>query len=132
MSFKNVAAIRQAVEAFDRRDRAAWLRLLDEDYEIAPASDWPEARVIRGGEAGWDFYLDIAQTLNLGRAHDEFVDAGGDKVFAHERREAHGQRSGVDVQLDYWRVITFRGGKILRDEWFTDRAEALEAAGLPE
>jgi ketosteroid isomerase-like protein len=132
MSEENVAAIRQAVEAFDRRDRAAWLPLLDEDYEIAPAGDWPEAGVIRGGANGWNFYLDIAQTLNLGRAHVEFVDAGGDKVFDHELREARGQRSGADVHLHYWRVITFREGKILRDEWFTDRAAALEAAGLRE
>jgi ketosteroid isomerase-like protein len=132
MSQENVEAIRQAVEAFDRRDRAAWLPLLDEDYEIAPAGDWPEARAIRGGEAGWNFYLDIAQTLSLGRAHVEFVAAGGDKVLAHQRHEARGQRSGADVELDYWRVTTFREGKILRDQWFTDRAEALEAAGLRE
>ena len=35
-------------------------------------------------------------------------------------------------QLDYWVVVTFREGKILRDHWFLDRAEALEAAGLRE
>jgi ketosteroid isomerase-like protein len=132
MSEENVEVIRQAVEAFDRGDRAAWLATLDEDYEIAPAGDWPDARAIRGIEAGWNFYRDIAQTLNLGSAHVQFVDAGGDKVLGHQRQEGRGQRSGADVEVDYWRVITFREGKILRDEWFTDRAEALEAAGLRE
>jgi hypothetical protein len=29
-------------------------------------------------------------------------------------------------------VITFREGRIARDQWFADRAEALEAAGLRE
>ncbi len=130
MTRENVDVIRQAVEAFDRRDRTAWLATLDEDYEIAPVGEWPDARAIRGGEAGWNFYLDIAQTLTLERAHVEFVDAGGDKVLGHQRHEARGRRSGADVEVDYWRVITFREGKILRDEWFTDRAEALEAAGL--
>jgi ketosteroid isomerase-like protein len=33
---------------------------------------------------------------------------------------------------DYWIVVTIRDGKICRDEWFADRAEALEAAGLSE
>jgi ketosteroid isomerase-like protein len=132
MSQENVEVIRQAVEAFDRRDRGTWLETLDEDYEIAPAGDWPEARAIRGGEAGWNFYLDIAQTLSLGSAHVEFLDAGGDKVFAHQWHEGRGWRSGADVEVEYWRVITFREGKILRDQWFTDRADALEAAGLRE
>jgi ketosteroid isomerase-like protein len=29
-------------------------------------------------------------------------------------------------------VVTFRDGKIARDDWFENRAEALEAAGLSE
>jgi hypothetical protein len=28
--------------------------------------------------------------------------------------------------------MSFREGKMLRDQWFADRAEALEAAGLRE
>jgi ketosteroid isomerase-like protein len=108
------------------------LRRWTRTTRLAPAGDWPDARAIRGGEAGWNFYLDVAQILSLGRAHVEFVDAGGDKVLGHQRQAGRGQRSGADVEVDYWRVITFRDGKILRDEWFTDRAEALEAAGLSE
>jgi ketosteroid isomerase-like protein len=41
-----------------------------------------------------------------------------------------GRTSGAGVQLDYWVVVTFREGKILCDQWFADRAEALEAVGL--
>jgi ketosteroid isomerase-like protein len=133
MSEENVELIRRQLDAFTRGDRTAWLASLDEDYEITPIGDWPDARVIRGGEAGWDFYLDVAQTLGYyGRIHVEFVDGGGDKVLAHQRHEGRGQASGVDVEADYWLVITLREGKVLRDQWFTDRAEALEAAGLRE
>jgi hypothetical protein len=32
----------------------------------------------------------------------------------------------------YWVVVTFRNRKALRIEWFVDRREALEAAGLRE
>jgi hypothetical protein len=35
-------------------------------------------------------------------------------------------------EASYWQVATFRNGKILRMEWFADRAEALEAVGLRE
>jgi ketosteroid isomerase-like protein len=132
MSQENVEILRRAVDAFERGDRTAWFPLLDEDYEITPVGDWPDARAIRGREAGWDFYRDIAETLSLGSAYVELVAAGGDKVFVHQRHEGRGLTSGADVQLDYWRVVTFREGKVLRDQWFTDHAEALEAAGLRE
>ena len=130
MSEENVEIMRQQVDAFNRGDRNAWLASLDEDYEIAPIDDWPDAREIHGGEAGWDFYRGIAQTLSFERTDVEYMDAGADKVLGHQRHRASGQRSGVDVEIDFWIVTTIRQGKIRRDEWFADRAEALEAAGL--
>ena len=36
------------------------------------------------------------------------------------------------VEFSYWTVDTYRTGKIVRTEWFTQRAEALEAVGLSE
>jgi ketosteroid isomerase-like protein len=132
MSEENVEVARRALEAFNRGDRTTWLASLDEDYEITPVGDWPDARAIRGGEAGWDFYLDIAQTLGFGGAYVELVDAGADKVLGHQRHEARGRTSGADVAVDNWLVTTFRDGKILRETWFTDRAEARKAAGLRE
>jgi len=40
--------------------------------------------------------------------------------------------SGAQVEHDYWLVATVRQGRILRVQWFVDRDEALEAAGLRE
>jgi len=36
------------------------------------------------------------------------------------------------VLFSYWVVATFRDGRAIRVEWFADRAQALEAAGLRE
>src|SRR5262245_3272560 len=132
MSGENVEIVRQAVDAFNRGDRTAWLEARDPDCEMVPVDDWPDARAIRGREAVWDFYLDVAQTLSYGRVHFEFVDAGGHKVLCHQRNEGHGQKSGADVEVDYWLVATLSAGMIVRELWFADRAEALEAAGLEE
>jgi ketosteroid isomerase-like protein len=52
--------------------------------------------------------------------------------LAHLRSDARGVGSGAEVELDQWFVATVREGKILRLQWFTDRIEALEAAGLSE
>ena len=132
MSQENVEILRRRIDAFNRGDRSAWLASLDEDYEIVTLGDWPDAGAIRGGEAGWDFYRDVAETLTFERVHVEFLDAGVDKVLGHQRHGARGRQSGAGVEVDRWFVTTLREGKVLRDEWFTDRAAALEAAGLRE
>ena len=54
------------------------------------------------------------------------------KVVANQRRQMRGKASGADMVWSYWVVFTFRNGRVLRFEWFRDRAEALEAAGLSE
>jgi ketosteroid isomerase-like protein len=132
MSQENVETFRQSLDAFDRRDRAAWLTLRDPDCEVIPSAMWPEVDVIRGREAAWDFYITVAEPFERRPlAPDaEAVDAGPDMVLVHHQNVMRGRASGADVELNYWVVVTFREGKILRDHWFTDRGEALEAAGL--
>ena len=43
--------------------------------------------------------------------------------------EMRGKASGAKVAWGYWQVVTFRNGKPLRIEWFSERAEALAAFG---
>jgi ketosteroid isomerase-like protein len=133
MSEENVESLRQNMAAFDRGDRAAWLALSDEDREVVPLDDWPEAGPIRGREAVWDFYAKVAEAFEpIDTGDAEVTDAGADKVVVRRATEVRGRASGADVGFNYWIVVTFREGKVLRDQWFTDRSDALEAAGLRE
>ncbi len=59
----------------------------------------------------------------------EFLD-NGDRVFNGVDMVARGRGSGVPVTMTYWQVWTIRDGTALRWEEYTDRAEALAAAGL--
>ena len=43
-----------------------------------------------------------------------------------------GQGSGVPIEARFYAVYTLRDGRVVRVDEFTDRAEALEAAGLSE
>ena len=134
MSEENVEIARQSLEAFDRRDRAAWLALHVRDCEVIPSVMWPEVDAIRGREAAWDFYIEVAEPFERSplAPDTEAMDAGTDKVLVHYQTVVRGRASGADVELNYLVLVTFRDGKILRELWFTDRAEALEAAGLSE
>ena len=93
MSEENLETFRRSLEAFDRRDKASWLKARDRDYEV--------------------------------------MEGGADKVLVHQRNDVRGER-GVNVEIDYWVVVSFRDGKMIRDQWFGSRDKALEAAGLSE
>ena len=132
MSEENVELVRRGLEALDRRDLSSWLAVSDEDLEVVPTRDWPEPGV-RGAEAAFNWYLQVFDTLQGFRAADtEFIDAGADKVLLQYRRDVRGKGSGAKVEWRRWCVVTVRNGKGLRGEWFLDRADALEAAGLSE
>jgi ketosteroid isomerase-like protein len=62
----------------------------------------------------------------------ETIDSGTDVLVANIHRRARGKASGVGFDFSYWVLIARRKGKAVRIEWFSDRAEALEAAGLSE
>jgi ketosteroid isomerase-like protein len=134
MSEQNLEVVRRSLDAFDRNDRATWLALRDLEYEVIPSATWPEVGAIRGPEAGWDFYLKVTEQFERPTFSGDvdLWDVDADTVLAHHRNRVRGGASGVDIELDYWVVATFREGKVFRDQWFTDRARALEAAGLSE
>ena len=133
MSQENVELAQRSLDAFNRRDKAAWLAMMDPDLEAVPPPDWPESGVIRGSESVWNFYVQNIEAFREGTLeHVDLIDAGNDCVVAHMRGEMHGKASGASVAFSYWTVGTVRSGKMLRVEWFADRAEALEAAGLRE
>jgi ketosteroid isomerase-like protein len=133
MSEENVESVRRITDAQNRRDRAAWLIRVHPDAVMIPAREWPENAPVRGAEAIWDFYDEVGGTWEDGAFElAEIIDSGADTVVVNTRREARGKASGVGVNFSYWVVTTHRNGKTVRIEWFSNRAEALDAAGLSE
>ena len=60
------------------------------------------------------------------------IESVGDTVLAHVVQRAKGRASGIEGDLFYFMLFTFRGKKIVRLENLMDEGEALEAAGLLE
>src|SRR5436309_7876440 len=136
MSKENVEILRRSNEAFDRRDRAAFIALHSEDFEIVPAREFPESGVIHGPDAAWDFYIKLfAEAFKSQIPYSDMADlsdAGDDKVLAHNRGRVRGGASGAEIETESWMIATFCDGKIVRDQWFFNRGKALEAAGVRE
>jgi ketosteroid isomerase-like protein len=56
----------------------------------------------------------------------------GERVLVVTTHHAKGRASGAPVRQQTVQVLTVRAGKIVRQDFFADRAEALEAVGLRE
>jgi ketosteroid isomerase-like protein len=115
MSRENVEWVYQANDAFNRRDKTAWLATIDPEAEMFPAPDWPENAPIRGAEAIWDFYVEVTGTWEEGSFElGEIIESGTDKVAANTWRETRGKASGAGITFSYWFVTTLRDGKAIR------------------
>jgi ketosteroid isomerase-like protein len=60
---------------------------------------------------------------------ERFLDLG-DRVLVLEVQTARGKRSGALTSQEVGTLLTLRDGLIVRWEYYWDRAEALEAAGV--
>jgi ketosteroid isomerase-like protein len=132
MSQENVELVRRGYDAFARGDVDAVLADLDQEIEVL---SWP-------GIAGEDSYHGHAGFLAYAAgwleswdeyrlSPEEIIDAG-DRVVVIYRAVGRGRGSGIEVETQLGHLWTIRDGKAVRLDIYRTRAEALEAAGLPE
>ena len=62
----------------------------------------------------------------------ERLEAVGDTVLARVVQHSKGRASGIEGDLSYFMLFTFRGGKIVRMGSIMGEAEAFAAVGLTE
>jgi ketosteroid isomerase-like protein len=130
MSQENVEIVRQWLETFLATGTPVW-DTLDKDVEIED-HDIPEQGKYRGHEGflrwieEWD-----APWAEWSLQPEEFIDAG-DRVVVIVHLKATGRSSGAQVERDDALVFELRDGKMVRIDYFNDRTQALEAAGLSE
>jgi ketosteroid isomerase-like protein len=133
MSQENVEILRRLNEAFNRRDIDGAIQYLHPDVELHPGIQVPDEEseyVGREGLTEW-FRSATEPWEMITVEHKELIDGPGDRVLAVERWVFRG-RDGIELELELPNVYTLRDGLIIRIDGFTDRAEALEAAGLSE
>ena len=128
MSQENVEIVRKGFEYWNRGDFEAFMDFSDDDQVIRTAEGWPE-RVVYGKDAVRSFYKAISETVGHDSVIDDPIDAG-DSVVVRVRTNMTGEHSGLEGQMEYSLVLTFRKGKAVMAEYFWDHREALEAAGL--
>jgi len=124
--------VRASWEAWERGDTDATFAIYDPAIEIVD-HDLPDAKESYRGldgfmkwQADWE-----ASWANWQWKPQEFIDAG-DRVIAVLKVNATGRGSGVDVERVDAAVLTLRGGKCIRLDYYGSKAVALKAVGLEE
>jgi ketosteroid isomerase-like protein len=129
MSQANVEIVRRVHEGWARGDFSLGGDLLAPEFEWHQFPQAVEPGTIqREGVGGglrrvFEIYEDVRVEVG------EFIDAG-DRVVVTGRTRARAKGSGMELDTPLALVWTVTDGRLARIEVFTDRRDALEAAGL--
>jgi len=128
-----VELVRQSYDAYNRRDVDAWLSLLSPDIVYRPVPTFTDSQERRGHDAMRRFIHEFFDAwANDACWHIDTARVYGDAVVVLLRFTGHAKASGAEVSGAIFEIVRFRDGKITRIEDFTDRADALKAAGVSE
>jgi ketosteroid isomerase-like protein len=133
MSQENVEIVRRAFEAYNRGDLDTAVADFASDFEYIASGAIPGGRgVFRGPEGYKRFVGWLREEFDDARVEIDAITDAGDQVLVSVTIRGRGRQSGVEASWNDWQVWTLRDGKIVDGLGFTNRAEALEAAGLSE
>ena len=134
MSQENVEVARQALAATSGGDPHGSRPFSDPliEWDMSGVPEWVALeRPVYRGEEVWEFLRSWADAW-----HDwhfdviDLRDGADDRVFSGIHEQAIGVESDVSVDQHRYLIFTVRSGRITRVQMFSDRVEALEAAGL--
>jgi ketosteroid isomerase-like protein len=133
MSEENIEILRAFYEAFNRRLFDDALQYLHPECELYPAVPAPgEPRHYHGRTEAREFMVErIPDAWNAMTVEfkEEPIEAPDGRTLAVEQWRARG-RDGIEIDTEVTDIYAFRDGLIARVDGFTDKGEALEAAGL--
>jgi ketosteroid isomerase-like protein len=142
MTSTNVQIVRNYFEHLDRLLAQYWVDpvpiteypQLDEAFgAISPDAEWkpPFMRdAVRGRYAWLDLvsgWLEAADDWRI--SIEDVSDLGGDQVLCVSQNSIRGKDSGVDVHQRIFTLVTVRNEQITMISDFTERRDAMEAAG---
>jgi ketosteroid isomerase-like protein len=137
MSQENVERAREAYAALSVAIRSgdfdAYFReYMHPEIEWVPMEGALDTDVSVGQEAVKGRLMAMLEVMGKPEIEPEEIIDAGEKVFVAIRIAARGRGSGIDMEANWFHVLTARDDKLVRIEWYATRAEALEAAGLRE
>jgi ketosteroid isomerase-like protein len=127
-------AVMLGIGAYNRRDLEAAVSLYHPDIEyITPPQILALGfdSVYRGREARINLQERwLAEWGEFQFKPEELIDVADGRLLVIGRMDGSGLSSGVGFDNDWGDLFTISAGRVIREQVFLDRTEALEAAGL--
>jgi ketosteroid isomerase-like protein len=129
----NIGVLRRWLEAVNRRDPEGMAADIHPEFSFIPILAALEGRVYKGEPGVRQWLAEMEDHWDYFETCPEDFEDLGDRVLAFGHWRARGRASGVtlDGQPATW-LAHIRDGKLFRQRTYTDRAEALAAAGITE
>jgi ketosteroid isomerase-like protein len=134
MSQENVEIVRRLWQAFVDGGLDALMEYFDPEVNWRAMEGAPDdVGEMQGKDAVRRYLQDWLDTFEgITSIPTDVTDAGDDLVVAALHVTGRARLSGIETELRYAVVYTFRDGRIVRGREYADRQQALEAAGLTE
>jgi ketosteroid isomerase-like protein len=130
MSQENVGLIKTYFDVWNSGDMDALRQMYHPDVIVRAPRGWPEPGPFVGRDAV------MGQWERMRGAFDQDVIEASDFIPIADHVVVpmtwHGAGSGPGVDMNVTGIYSVRNGKVFAQEFFWDRAEALEAVGLSE
>ena len=130
MSQENVELTRRAYEAFNRRDWAAFIALMDDGVEVGTRQVAIEGSYPRGHEGVRRWWNDLFDAFPDYTAAAEELRDLGDVTLAHIRGSAHSGENELPVADTFWQATRWHDRRGVCWRNWSPESEALDAVGL--
>jgi ketosteroid isomerase-like protein len=133
MSQQNVEIVRNGYERFAATGEFTdEIATADFVWDMSNFHGWPEQQVYAGAAGARAFLTEWTNAWEDWELEVDALHDAGDRVVALVRQHGRSKAAGTPVDMSFAQVWTLRDGKEARMDMYSDRAEALEAAGVSE
>ena len=132
MARESVEIAKRAIDAFNRADVEAFIKLTTADFEWSPSMVAIEGEIFRGSEGIAAYFASLSNAWKEFSILPGTYRETGDVVIMLGGLRGRGRNSDVTVDSSLGMAFDLRGPKIARIRGFLDHAEALRVAGAGE
>ena len=134
MSQENVELVRSVYAAYNEGDWEGARDVYHPDviWDLSTYEGWPGTTEFSGPDAVIDWLRDWASIYSNYYSRIDQIFDSGDQVVVLARQGGRERASAELVEMDWAQIISFRDGRIVRVQNYSDSAKALDAAGLSE
>jgi uncharacterized protein len=133
MSQENVELFRHSILGWNDHGPEALVESLDPEVEFHAPKESMNPGIYRGPDGVREYFGRLSDVLESQRVESvDVIDIDDRRVIAVVKGFAKTPHFEAEVEMNWAWLITVKDGLATRVETFTDRGQALEAAGLSE